>query len=101
MQYPLALCLMVAALSTGATAQEPTAIESPAINPQLNQRASDVYTMFKGEKPAAEIFNTTFLASVPPEQLNTLTQQLIAQFGPVVGVSRVVATGPNSANIGI
>lgn len=57
--------------------------------------------MFKGEKPAAEIFNTTFLASVPPEQLNTLTQQLIAQFGPVVGVSRVVATGPNSANIGI
>ena len=101
MQYPLALCLMVAALSTGATAREPASIESPAINPQLNQRANDVYMMFKGEKPAAEIFNTTFLASVPPEQLDTLTQQLIAQFGPVVGVSRVVATGPNSANIGI
>ena len=101
MQSPLALCLMIAALSTSAAAQEQTVTEASASNPQLAQRANDVVTMFKGEKPATEIFSATFLVSVPPEQLNALTQQLIAQFGPVIGVSRVVATGPNSANIGI
>lgn len=101
MQSPLALCLMIAALSTSAAAQEQTVTEASATNPQLAQRANDVVSTFKGEKPVTEIFSATFLVSVPPEQLNALTQQLIAQFGPVIGVSHVVATGPNSANIGI
>ena len=101
MPRPLALCLIATTLPASAFAQTATETAAQSPTPALTQRAEDVAAFFKGEKPAVDIFNTTFLASIPPEQLDTLIQQLTAQFGPAIAVSRVIPTGPNSANIGI
>ncbi|WP_379550382.1 serine hydrolase [Qipengyuania sp. DGS5-3] len=67
----------------------------------LGERAQDVVALLEGEKAPEDVFGPTFLAAVSPAQFNAISSQLTTQFGPVIGVESLEATGEYSANIAL
>lgn len=74
----------------GHAAASPTPVEA---------RGADVVAVFKGERPAAEVFAPSFLEAVPEAQLLALVEQLEGQFGPLEGLGSVTSAGPGEATI--
>jgi beta-lactamase class A len=68
---------------------------------RLAHRAQDVVAVFKGALEPDEVFAESFLAAVPPTQLQAINAQLTAQFGAVVGVETVTPRPDGQANIAI
>ncbi|MEA3028728.1 MAG: hypothetical protein QOG13_53 [Sphingomonadales bacterium] len=62
----------------------------------LRGRADQVVALLRGQGDPAEMFTPAFLAQVPAAQLRTISQQLVAQYGPVQGLERVEAASPQS-----
>ncbi|MHA6333585.1 serine hydrolase [Qipengyuania sp. CAU 1752] len=67
----------------------------------LAQRAADVVAVFKGAREAEEVFAESFLAAVPPTQLQAVNAQMTAQFGAVVGVDKVTLRPDGQADIAV
>ena len=84
----------VGTLASPAMAQTEATQESP-----FEARAADVVSLIEGEGDATEVFSPTFLAQVSAEQFATISQQLTAQLGDIVGVESVEPTGENAAQI--
>ena len=63
-------------------------------SPQLRTAAERVVAFLNGEAEPATIFVPSFLQAVPPAQLQTVTDQLRAQYG---GALRVAGIEPRSA----
>lgn len=95
--------MMGAALALGAVGPLASPVlaqaEAPAEENKFDSRAADVVAVFKGEMEADQVFAGSFLASVPVAQLNQISQQLQAQFGPVVGVESVEPANANGARV--
>ncbi|WP_417308813.1 serine hydrolase [Devosia sp.] len=45
-------------------------------------------SVFSGDRPVSELFASSFLAEVPPEQISRLADELKATIGPVVSVTQ-------------
>ena len=85
----LAIAALLVAPLSGASAQ---ADEQPAAPASvLEQSAADIAAVMRGEKAAEEVFAPGFLAAVPAAQFNQVVTQMTTQFGPFVGVEKVVA----------
>lgn len=93
---------MLAALyPTEAPAQTGDEAASIAEVAQLEKRAEDVVAVMLGNQSAEEVFSSSFLQDVPPEQLVALKTQMTAQFGQIVGVESVTPVAANAARISI
>ncbi len=78
-------------ISTPALAQTDADTQQimPAVQQRLDARGNDVVAVIRGEKNAADVFSDAFLAEVPPEKFAEFSEQVQAQFGPVVGFEGV------------
>lgn len=63
----------------------------------LETRAGEVVAVLKGERPAADVFDTAFLAAVPPDKLREIAAQMVAQGGPLQGYEGFAADGAGAA----
>ncbi|WP_260921782.1 class A beta-lactamase-related serine hydrolase [Novosphingobium sp. 9] len=64
----------------------------------LRQRSDDVLAVLEGRKPAAEVFDATFLAAVSPDQLKALAAQLSERAGPLESYDQFKVEGPYAAS---
>lgn len=72
-----------------------------AAEARLSAKAEEAIAVLSGERAAAEVFSPAFLAQVSAAQLEQVTQQLTASYGPLIGVERVTPAGPYSAEIAL
>ncbi|MDY7099434.1 MAG: serine hydrolase [Pseudomonadota bacterium] len=91
----LALSLPVSAQEASSTGEE-IAEESA-----LETRAADVVLLFTDEVKAQEIFTPGFIAAIPTEQIEALTQQLTTQFGKAVSVEHLAPVSSTRAALHI
>lgn len=77
------------------------AAQAEAAEARLIAKAEEAASVLRGERSAAEVFSPAFLAQVSAAQLEQVTQQLIASYGPLIGVEEVTPTGPYSAEIAL
>jgi len=68
----------------------------PQASSALRGRAEQVVALLRGEGDPAALFTAEFLAQVPPAQLRTILQQIVAQYGAVHGLDRLDAASPQS-----
>jgi len=98
MSIRLTLALLCLVAPATAFAQAPEMQQQD--QSQIEQRAADVVAVLKGEKPIGDVFTDVFVAQVPQERLDAMTQQMQAQFGPLLGLDSVTPTGnPGAAKI--
>lgn len=69
----------------------------------LQMRANQVVALVNGEleEPLEEVFTAEFLAAVPEAQLETLSQQLVSQFGRALAVERLDPPGGARAELAV
>lgn len=94
-QMAAALLVLAAHVSIHAPAAGQAAEAQAA--PAFTQRAEDLVAFFRGEADPEALFSADFLAQVPVEQLNAVTEQLRAQHGEAV---RIAGIQPRSAHAG-
>jgi beta-lactamase class A len=68
-------------------------------SPALRSRADQVVALLRGQGDPADLFTSAFLAQVPPAQVRTIAQQVVAQYGAVRGIERLDAGSPQSGVI--
>lgn len=102
----LAPTFALALAPTSAFAQE-SGTSSPVVDPDqisqeeeaLEQRAAQVFLLFKDRAKAEDVFTDQFLTSVSAPQLSVILGQIESQFGPVQDVQDVERTGPYRAKL--
>lgn len=75
----------------------PAAAADPS--PILKQRADQLPGLFNGTVKPADLFSSTFLAQIPPAQVETLAQQMRAQLGNARSVKRIDARDTTGGSI--
>lgn len=80
---------------------QPAALPDTIAQTPFDQGAADVLALFQGRATAADIFNTTFLAAVPPDQLAQVLASLKSQFGDARTVVAVRPMDVRSASIDV
>lgn len=101
MPRTIALALVLATVPAQLAAQVPQAEKEDAARSSLESSAEGVVAVFRGERPAAEVFSPAFLAAVPEAQLEALHRQLVAQFGALQGLAGVEPQGTNRAIVSL
>ena len=91
-----ALAALALSVPTASAAQSEAGVP---VTELLGAAAEGAVAVLRGERPAVDVFAPAFLAQVPPEQLTGLIEQLQPQFGDLVGLERLDATGPTSGTI--
>jgi beta-lactamase class A len=87
----LALIAGMFGAAAPASAQEP--------NPELRRQAEQVVAFLRGEAQPAALFSPSFLRQVPEAQLQSVTQQLIAQHGAARRLVRIEAESATSGTL--
>ena len=76
-----AIGLLILALAPRAYAQ--------SASPNLTARANQIASLFRGDANLEDMFAPEFLAAVPAAQLQAVSAQLLAQYGPIQSIARV------------
>ncbi len=93
----LAISVIQLPCATEAVAQE----ENTEKALELSQASDRLIAYLQGEGDIENVFSADFLAAVPPDQFKTTTRQLIAQFGPVVGMRSITPRDSTTATVEI
>ena len=89
-------------LAAVAVATQPSlALAADPAEARLATRAADVVAVMRGEKTAGEVFTTAFNAAVSTEQFATITGQLAAQNGKLIGAEDVRSLGNGAASFSL
>ncbi|WP_151974632.1 serine hydrolase [Erythrobacter sp. EC-HK427] len=94
-----AITLVPSLMPSPAFAQEAEA--GAIVSAPLETRAGDVVRVLGGEMPYAAVFSEGFRAQVPEAQFQTITTQLEAQFGALIGLEDVAAASSTGGVIRI
>ncbi|MDC0887119.1 serine hydrolase [Altererythrobacter sp.] len=92
-RFAFALGAGIAAFPPVAAAAQDEPVSQTQNASLLEERASEIAAVLRGDKPPESVFAPSFLAAVPPAQIAVLNQQLTAQFGEVEGVEKVEREG--------
>ncbi len=92
----------ICAMGSSALAQDSdTAAVQTTEQSALQMRAEQIVALLNGDIEPQDVFTDGFLAAVPPEQIDALSQQLIGEFGAAVSVETLDPPDGTRASLAI
>ncbi len=92
----------ICAMGSSALAQDSEATaERTAEQSALQMRADQIVALLNREIEPQEVFTDGFLAAVPPEQIDALSEQLTGEFGPAIAVEALDPPDGTRASLAI
>ncbi len=79
----------------------PSIVAAKPVDPAYAARASDLLTYLKAPKRPETLFAPSFLAAIPPAQIEAVARQLLERDGTPLAIQQIEETGPGTGNIEI